>query len=305
MISTASSESRNALEIACKNTRTPINYCRMRHKLIGVTGRFDYRVVIHNIDCTKLTPHIPFFIFALLALVSSRAADSTPDSKTLPAPKQVAIPKLHGAIKIDGELNEFVWTKAATIQPFYENDGSGQEREHTEVRLWYDDTALYLGWICRDVDIQATFTNRDSKFWEEEVVEMFITPKALNKYFELQWNPLGGVFDAIITNTLDAKGVSKAFEGDWSFTAKGMKSAVTRKGTPNNSNDIDDFWQVEVMIPFADLGQSAPKRGDVWRGNFYRFNRTKGLPVEQLSWSPTLLPGFHQPSRFGLLEFGN
>lgn len=252
-----------------------------------------------------MTPQIAFVVLVLLALTSAPAAEPTLDPKTLPPPKHIIIPKLGGTIKIDGDLTESVWKNAASIQPFYENDGSGKEREHTEVRLWYNDTALYVGWICRDVDIQATFTNRDSKFWEEEVVEMFITPKALNKYFELQWNPLGGVFDAIITNSLDAKGFSRAFEGDWSFTAKGMRSAVKLKGTPNKSDDKDKFWQVEVMVPFSDLGQPVPKPGDVWRGNFYRFNRTKGLPAEQLSWSPTLLPGFHQPTRFGYLEFGS
>jgi hypothetical protein len=251
-----------------------------------------------------LIRHILFHLGTLLTLALAYGVDSPPDPQTLPPPKHVVIPKLHSAVKIDGELTEATWARAASIQPFYENDGSGKEREHTEVRLWYDDTALYLGWICRDIDIQATFTNRDSKFWEEEVVEMFITPKPLDKYFELQWNPLGGVFDAIITNTLDAHGVSKAFEGDWSFTANGMRSAVKLKGTPNKSDDKDEFWQVEVMIPFSDLGQRAPKVGDVWRGNFYRFNRSKGLPAEQLSWSPTLLPGFHQPNRFGFLEFG-
>ena len=138
----------------------------------------------------------------------------------------------------------------------------------------------------------------------EEVVECFITPKALDHYFELQWNPLGGVFDAIITNHLDERGISKSFQGDWSFTAKNMKHAVKVKGTVGNSADKDEFWQVEVMIPFADLGLPAPKPGDTWRANFYRFNRTKGLPVEELSWSPTRLPGFHQPSRFGFLKFG-
>jgi hypothetical protein len=266
---------------------------------------FDCDLIIRNIRRTKSKLHIFFLALWAIPCVPVIAAESTPAPKTLPTPKRVVIPKHHGPIKIDGELTESVWTKAAILEPFYENETARNECEHTEVRLWYDDTALYLGWICRDIDIQATFTNRDSKFWEEEVVEMFITPKPLNKYFELQWNPLGGVFDAIITNTIDSKGVSRAFEGDWSFTAKGMKSAVKLKGTPNNSDNKDEFWQVEVMVPFADLGQTSPKAGDVWRGNFYRFNRTKGLPVEQLSWSPTLLPGFHQPTRFGFLEFGN
>jgi hypothetical protein len=83
-----------------------------------------------------------------------------------------------------------------------------------------------------------------------------------------------------------------------------MKHAVQVKGTVGKSDDKDESWQVEVAIPFADLGLAAPKQGDTWRGNFYRFNRTKGLPVEELSWSPTLLPGFHQPSRFGYIKFG-
>ena len=231
-------------------------------------------------------------------------AESVSEFKKLPSPKRALLPKLSGQVTIDGELNEKVWAKAARLEPFFRNDGVGPEREHTEVRLWYDDQALYLGWKCKDMDIQATFTNRDSKFWEEEVVEFFVTPKEITRYFELQWNPLGGVFDAIITNTLDEKGISKSFQGDWSYTAKGMKSAVKLKGTVNNDHDKDDYWQVEVMVPFSDLGQPAPKPGEIWRANFYRFNRTHGKPVEELSWSPTRLPGFHQPGRFGYLEFG-
>jgi len=241
----------------------------------------------------------------VLAVSPSASAAEPRDPASLAAPKRIVVPKLAApALTIDGELDEAVWKKAAVLTPFFENDGSGREREATAVRIWYDDTAVYLGWTCTDADIQATFTARDSRFWEEEVAEFFITSKDLTRYFELQWNPLGGVFDAIITNELDARGVSKKFTGDWNFTAKGMKSAVKLKGTVSNSSDRDEFWQVEVAIPFADLGEAAPKPGDVWRANFYRFNRAKDLPAEKLTWSPTLLPGFHQPARFGYLEFG-
>src|SRR6185503_3297453 len=124
------------------------------------------------------------------------------------------------------------------------------ERESTIVRVWYDDTALYLAWTCTDTDVQATFTARDSRFWEEEVAEFFVTRQDLANYYELQWNPLGGEFDATIANELDERGVSRKFTGEWSFTAKGMKSAVKLKGTSGNSADRDESWQVEVMIPF-------------------------------------------------------
>jgi|ERR1051325_1272220 hypothetical protein len=225
-------------------------------------------------------------------------------AEQLAEPKHVVVPKLHGPIKIDGELNEPVWKKAALLDQFKRNEEGSPAREKTEVRIWYDDLALYLGWKCRDTDILASFTNRDSKFWEEEVAEAFVAPKELTRYFELQWNPLNGVFDAIIDNDLDAKGVSKAFHGDWSYTANGMESAVKVKGTLNNSSDKDEYWQVEVRLPFADLLQRAPKPKEIWRANFYRVNRAKDYPAELLSWSPTRLPGFHQPSRFGHLEFG-
>ena len=248
---------------------------------------------------------IPLLLIAILMQLASRAAEENPvDLKSLPTPKRVVIPKLRGALKIDGELNEPVWKKAALLTPFFPYDHAGHERERTSVRLWYDDTALYLGWTCMDSDIQATFTARDSQFWDEEVVEFFVTPKELTNYFELQWNPLGGVFDSTVQNQLDARGVSTNFTGDWSFTAKGMKSAVKVSGTVGNSADKDEFWQVEVMIPFADLGQATPKPGEVWRANLYRYNRGKDQPLELLSWSPVMLPGFHQPSRFGFLEFG-
>ncbi len=250
----------------------------------------------------KLRSWMRVQVVGLIALLVSTQAFPAAEAAT--QPRRVVVPKLHGAIKLDGELDEPVWQKAVVLTPFDVNQSGAPARERTELRLWYDDSALYLGWRCEDRDILATFTNRDSKFWEEEVVECFITPKELNRYFELQWNPLNGVFDAIITNVLDPNGLSKGFQGDWSFTAKGMRSAVKVKGTVNNSSDKDDYWQVEVRLPFSDLEQKAPKPKEVWRANFYRVNRAKDLPVELLSWSPTRRPGFHEPTRFGYLEFG-
>jgi hypothetical protein len=245
-----------------------------------------------------------FGVWCLMTFFST-AAEKSIDLKSLPAPNRAVIPKLSGPVTVDGDLSEAAWSKAAVLSPFLQNDAAGLEREKTVVRIWYDDTALYLGWTCTDSDIRATFTARDSKFWEEEVVEFFVTAKTLERYFELQWNPLGGVFDAIIDNKMDPRGISTNFTGDWSFTAKGMKSAVKLKGTVGDSNNKDEMWQAEVVLPFADLGEPTPKPKAVWRANFYRFNRARNQPPELLSWSPTRLPGFHQPARFGYLEFGN
>ena len=240
----------------------------------------------------------------LASSMPAPAAETSASPKPLPATRRIVVPRLQGAVKVDGELNEPVWAKAALIQPFVRNDGSGPEREPTQLRLWYDGDALYLGWICHDSDIQATMTNRDSALYLEEAVEFFVAPSNPTHYYEFEWNALGTVFDAIIDARLNDKGLMTQVRGDRAYTAKGMKSAVKVRGKMNHSSDRDEFWQVEVRLPFADLGQPTPKPKETWHANFYRIDRPKGLPVEHVSWSPTLSPSFHQPSRFGILEFG-
>ena len=236
-------------------------------------------------------------IFAVATIAAAQAP------MPMPEPKSTNVPRIVAKVNIDGVLDEPAWQKAARLTPLLRNDTMTPARAATEVRVWYDQAALYLGWMCEDYDIQATFTQRDSRFWEEEVVEFFVTPSTLDRYFELQWNPLGGTFDAIIANDLAPDGRSKQFKGDWSYTAATMTFAVKVDGSVQNSSDRDQRWTVEARIPFADLKVTTPKSGDVWRANFYRFNRDRDGEPEQISWSPTILPGFHQPNRFGYLRF--
>jgi hypothetical protein len=258
---------------------------------------------------TSMNPSA-LFIAAFFALATSwfagaQAPATTPAQEAAARrdPKTITIPFIEAKIKVDGVLNEYPWRRAPHLTPFLHYDTSKPARVKTDVQVWYDREALYLGWVCEDADIQATLRARDSKFWEEEVVEFFVTPKALDRYFELQWNPLGGTFDAVIQNKLGRDGRSEKFDGDWSFTATNMTWALEVDGSVQDSSDRDRRWVVEARIPFADLKVRTPKRGEVWRGNFYRFNRDKGMPPELLSWSPVGWPGFHQPARFGYLRF--
>jgi len=244
-------------------------------------------------------------IGAFIIMGSGRLAAGSPDGGAGSSqPRRVIVPRLAGAVTIDGLLDEPVWQQAAKLKPFVPNSGRGADSEATEVRVWYDGEALHIGWLCDDRDIQATMSARDSRFWEEEVAEFFLAPTRLDEYFELQWNPLGGIFDAIIRNQIGADGKSVKFTGDWSYTAKRMRAAVRVDGTVANSGDQDRGWIVEAVVPFSDLGVGAPEPGTVWRGNFYRFSRGKNDPEQQLAWSPTRLRGFHEPTRFGYLEFG-
>lgn len=220
------------------------------------------------------------------------------------------IPKLDGKLTLDGQFKEAVWENGALCYKLaYINETSKPAKEFTQVCLWYDDNNLYLGWTCRDKDIAATYTKHDSMLWEEEVVEFFVSPRKIAPipgtvdYFELQWNPLGTMFDAIIHNKVNAEGWSQKMEGDWDWNAKGMQCAVQVQGTVAKSSDRDKKWQVEVKIPFAALNQETPQKGDIWYGNFYRYSRNDGKIAELQSWNPTTTPSFHEPKQFGKIVF--
>lgn len=218
--------------------------------------------------------------------------------------KRVLAPKIEETIQFDGRFGDPAWQKAAAVGPFYLNDGSRPETESTTVRICHNGRYLYLGWTLKDSDIQATYTEHDSDLWDEEVAEFFAAPHDPGQYFELQWNPLGTVFDAIITNTLGGDGLSKGISGDRSWHAKGMVHKVTVDGKPGDPSVPGTEWRVEAAVPFADLGLPGPSKGDVWRVNFYRYNRTAGKNLELCAWNPTLTGTFHEPNRFGELEFG-
>ena len=82
-----------------------------------------------------------------------------------------------------------------------------------------------------------------------------------------------------------------------------MTYAVKVDGSVQNSSDRDTALDRRGAHSLRRFEGSPAKPGDVWRGNFYRFNRDRDGEPEQLSWSPTMWPGFHQPARFGYLRF--
>ena len=60
-------------------------------------------------------------VFSLLSACLAAAADApkgaAPDPATLPAPRRAVVPKLQGALTLDGDFNEPVWARAAVLGP--------------------------------------------------------------------------------------------------------------------------------------------------------------------------------------------
>jgi len=205
-------------------------------------------------------------------------------------------------IAVDGRLDEPVWPRLPAVGDFWLADGSGEAQLPTELRLCWDESNLYLAFVCIDTDIWGTYRKRDDPVWEEEVVEAFLSSgREVTRYFELNFSPHNVVFDARVETP--ESGDRRFMRSDVSWNCEGIQSAVHVVGTLDDHRDLDDRWVVEAALPFSQIGREGrpPEHGERWRANFYRIDRAEG--GEFSCWSPTLQHNFHVPGRFGHLVF--
>ena len=216
--------------------------------------------------------------------------------------KEYGCRRVNKPILIDGLLDEPAWAEVETISDFVSCTDSGPVTQKTEAKLCWDDKRLYIAFKCHDSDIWGTLLNRDDPVYEEEVVEVFLdTDCDMKNYYEIEVSPRNVVFDARIFNPTE---IRRDMQADISWDCIGMKTATCVNGTLDDRTDKDEYWTVEISIPFACLFgvlSMSPRDGEVWRINLYRIERSPAF--ELISWSPTMKPDFHIPSAFGRMVF--
>jgi hypothetical protein len=206
------------------------------------------------------------------------------------------------AISIDGILDESAWRRAAPV--FLKNNRSDQEvnREvSTRVMTCYDDSTLYIGFVCSDPDIWTSFTRRDEHLWTEEAVEVFIDVDDVpDTYVEIEVSPANVLFDSYIVDPQNINIPATA-----AFNLPGIRTAVKIAGTLNVRADRDSGWSVEIAAPFRDLAMASTKNvtaGMSIKVNFFRLDKNQGTASAGYAWSPTH-GRFHNPAAFGRLLF--
>jgi hypothetical protein len=175
---------------------------------------------------------------------------------------------------------------------------AGTPRLSTSVAVWFDDAFLSVLFSLSDDHIHATLRDHDAPLYEQDVVEIFLAPETLTRYFELEVSPLGTVFDAAVESP---DGVRSTMRVDRSWNCEGLMTAVRRVTESDGIMTVDTL----VRLPFDSLGRPAPVRGETWRANFFRIDRHPDLGDEFSAWQPTLRhpPDFHVPAVFGILDF--
>ncbi|MBC7553497.1 MAG: carbohydrate binding family 9 domain-containing protein [Taibaiella sp.] len=184
--------------------------------------------------------------------------------------KKVVAARIKGIVNIDGKLNDAAWATADIAGSFIQNspDPGKPSTVNTEVKILYDDEAVYIGAMMQD--------NTDSILRQ-------LTPR--DDYGEGNTDIFGVTFDTytdqqngfvFIVTAAGVQADAKMGIGgtDYSWNAAWLsKVGITDKG-----------WSVEIKIPYSAI--RFPHTSDQkWNVNF---SRTVRRVRETSFWSPVL-----------------
>ena len=189
--------------------------------------------------------------------------------------------------------------ESATLRLVRAEDGAAPDLA-TRVALTDHGERLEIRFDCDDPAPWATLRERDAPLWEEEVVEVFLAPGGATplRYFELEVNPLGALFDAVVDSP---HGDRREWKVDRSWSCADLAWSASLR-------DDGSGWSARLALPWNALASRSTDRAlDVWRANFYRIDRplrSRDARSEFSAWSPTLATpaDFHRPARFGFLR---
>jgi hypothetical protein len=170
--------------------------------------------------------------------------------------------RLSAPLRLDGRLDETVYSEVPSISDFYQQDPveGVAATEKTETWLFFDEDAFYVTFRCWESRPDAVVANemrRDSNniFQNDHIAFLIDTFYDRRNGLEFAINPIGGRWDGQITN-------ERQPNGDWNPI---WEVAVGR---------FDQGWTVELAIPFKSL-RYRPGRAQIWGFNARRVNRLK------------------------------
>ncbi|HOJ39869.1 MAG TPA: DUF4838 domain-containing protein [bacterium] len=205
--------------------------------------------------------------------------------------KALNILKVGSIPLLDGKLDEDIWTRTETGSFVSLDKENPVPRFPTTVKgVWLPGKGLVLGFRMVEPDpagIRMNYLTHDSLVYLDDCVEIFLDPRAdEGQFYQIATNAAGTLFDCFYYSQMKgwhARGVvSKSFIGE-------------------------DFWSLEVYIPFECLGVNEVKPGSIWLGNFTRSRRREG-PGNELSrfstsYEPDLVKLNLKTQHFATLRF--
>ncbi|GAC1527670.1 MAG: hypothetical protein NVS3B15_04680 [Sediminibacterium sp.] len=204
----------------------------------------------------------------LLAFCATALTLATEAQKEKTVRKMPAV-RTAGKIVIDGDLKEEAWQQAPLFTDFVEwrpTFGAKEtEKNKTEIRILYDNTAIYVGGFCHESkdSLSTELVGRDVVGVNDFVGVLFDTYNDKINGFGYFVTPLGEQFDAKYSSTGE--------DPSWNSVYESVAKIV-----PGG-------WVFEMKIPYSAIRFSNTRKQD-WGINITRRRSKSG---KQLMWSPT------------------
>ena len=218
----------------------------------------------------------------LLSAAPAPAQEPPLDYETARLERQLQVIRAAGKITVDGVLDEQAWTDAPVARDFIQNDPrEGQPATFdTDVRVIYDDDAIYFGVFAKDAEPRRIVVNDLKKDYNTDSSDGFRiildTFHDERNAYQFATNPAGAKWDAQMTN--EGRENNANWDGIWD-----VKTRITELG-----------WYAEFRIPFRTLKFTSAEM-QTWGINFERKLRRLN---EDSYWSP--LPRIYDLTRVSL-----
>jgi hypothetical protein len=179
------------------------------------------------------------------------AAPPPGSREVLPALPTLSAMRLEGAIRIDGRLDEPAWADAPVATGFVQTDpeNGALATEQTEIRILYDDQAIYIGARMFDSEpdrIRARLARRDESVSNADLIEISIDSyhNRVDGYI-FRITPAGAIRDAAV---LASGGQDNSWDAVWQSAAR-----------------VDSLgWVAELRIPFSQLRYEPRDGPQTW-----------------------------------------
>ena len=227
-------------------------------------------------------------------------------------------------IIIDGSIQNDEWNDADWTEYFVDIEGSSKPPPFygTRVKMLWDSSYLYIAAHLEEDHLWGYVTKKNTPIYQfGNDFEVFIDPdRDHHNYYELELNVLNTIWELTLEKPYRNGG--PAIDPT---NLPGLLTAVSNVGSVNDPSDIDEYWTVEIAIPFADLhnyrkpnppvsSKSRPDVGDRWGINFSRVHwdhQVEGMKYQQVPdrpeynwvWSPQGEINMHAPENWGVLVF--
>lgn len=213
----------------------------------------------------------------LLGLLAIATVLLTPQLRAS-AQAVVSCPRAPSPPILDGNVTPDEWVASGRLGSFVLLNSGGLPMEATEVRVMYDDAALYVGAILHDSDtdkLKADVTEEDGDVYKDDCFEFFLNAAGAGpEYVHIAVNPAATRFDEL--------GKDRTQNYRWTH-------GVTVH---------EDDWSVELAIPFG--AGEPPAEGTTWA-----VGAARHVPrlAEYSTWSGCK-GSFHEAENFGTVRFG-